>query len=145
MLRLAHKLQARELSAVTLVRSDATAIPSRQLRGCRAIGFGIRNVADPVCALRIARARRAAGWRSEFGQPRIPNLRNLCGYFRYVMPAIDALSPGTSAYSYLPASVRAFPPPPEFADIIAATGSGRTVLCRSASSTSSWRSMTEHL
>lgn len=129
MLRLGlRKLRARELGAVTLVRGDATAIPVRDgSADAVTIGFGIRNVADPTCALfEIARALKPGGRLAilEFGQPRIPGLRNLYAwYFRYVLPAIGRLiSKHESAYSYLPASVGAFPPPPEFADIIAATG-----------------------
>lgn len=123
-----RKLQSRELDAVTLVRGDATAIPVRDgSADAVTIGFGIRNVADPTCALfEIARALKPGGRLAilEFGQPRIPGLRNLYAwYFRYVLPAIGRLvSRHESAYSYLPASVGAFPPPPEFADIIAATG-----------------------
>ena len=60
----------------------------------------------------------------EFGQPAIPGIRSLYSwYFRYVLPAIGRLvSKHNSAYSYLPASVGTFPPPQEFAGIIARAG-----------------------
>ncbi len=123
------KLRERRLDRVIgLVRGDATAIPVRDASAdAVTIGFGIRNVADPTCALfEIARALKPGGRLAilEFGQPRVPGLRNLYAwYFRYVLPAIGRLiSKHESAYSYLPASVGAFPPPAEFADIIAATG-----------------------
>jgi demethylmenaquinone methyltransferase/2-methoxy-6-polyprenyl-1,4-benzoquinol methylase len=130
MLRLGlDKLRTKQLDgAVTLVRGDATAIPVRDgSADAVTIGFGIRNVADPTCALfEIARALKPGGRLAilEFGQPRIPGLRNLYAwYFRFVLPAIGRLvSKHESAYSYLPASVGAFPAPPQFAEIIAATG-----------------------
>ena len=60
----------------------------------------------------------------EFGQPRIPGIRTLYSwYFRYLLPLVGRLvSKHQSAYSYLPASVGTFPPPAEFARILAATG-----------------------
>ncbi len=133
MLQLAgRKVRERRLdAAVSLVRGDATAIPVRDgTADAVTIGFGIRNVADPGGALfEIARALKPGGRLAilEFGQPRVPGLRNLYAwYFRYVLPAIGrVISKHDSAYSYLPASVGAFPPPAEFADIIAATGFSR--------------------
>jgi demethylmenaquinone methyltransferase/2-methoxy-6-polyprenyl-1,4-benzoquinol methylase len=78
------------------------------------IAFGIRNVADPVKALReFARVLRPGGRLVvlEFDQPRIPLMRwvnNL--YCRRIMPltatAISADKSG--AYKYLPASVGTF-------------------------------------
>lgn len=114
--------------AVRLVRGDATAIPLADA-SCAAvtIGFGIRNVADPAAALReIARVLRPGGQLAilEFGQPRVPGINTLYAwYFRYLLPLVGRLvSRHRSAYSYLPASVGAFPPPPEFARLIAVTG-----------------------
>ena len=113
---------------IRLVRGDATRVPVASAT-CDAatIAFGIRNVAEPERALaEIARVLRPHGRLAilEFGQPRIPGLRSLYSwYFRYVLPAIGRLvSKHTSAYSYLPASVGTFPPPDEFAGIIARHG-----------------------
>jgi demethylmenaquinone methyltransferase/2-methoxy-6-polyprenyl-1,4-benzoquinol methylase len=113
---------------VRLVRGDATRIPVASAT-CDAatIAFGIRNVAEPELALaEIARVLRSNGRLAilEFGQPRIPGVRSLYAwYFRHVLPAIGRLvSKHTSAYSYLPASVGTFPPPDEFAGIIAKYG-----------------------
>ena len=113
---------------VRLVRGDATRIPvaSATCDGAT-IAFGIRNVAEPELALaEIARVLRPNGRLAilEFGQPRIPGVRSLYAwYFRYVLPAIGRMvSKHTSAYSYLPASVGTFPPPDEFAGIIARHG-----------------------
>lgn len=126
MLRLGlGKVAALDLaSAIRLVRGDATCLPLANA-SCDAatIAFGIRNVARPEQALaEIARVLRPRGRLAilEFGQPRIPGIRTLYAwYFRYVLPAIGRLvSKHNSAYSYLPASVGAFPPPAEFAGII---------------------------
>jgi demethylmenaquinone methyltransferase / 2-methoxy-6-polyprenyl-1,4-benzoquinol methylase len=113
---------------IHLVRGDAACIPLPD-GSCDAatIAFGIRNVADPERALaEIARVLRPSGRLAilEFGQPAIPGIRRLYSwYFRYVLPAVGrVVSKHTSAYSYLPASVGTFPPPPEFARTIARHG-----------------------
>jgi demethylmenaquinone methyltransferase / 2-methoxy-6-polyprenyl-1,4-benzoquinol methylase len=113
---------------IRLVRGDATRIPIGDT-ACDAatIAFGIRNVAEPERALaELSRVLRPRGRLAilEFGQPRIPGIRTCYSwYFRYLLPAIGRLvSKHSSAYSYLPASVGAFPPPAEFAAIIARHG-----------------------
>jgi demethylmenaquinone methyltransferase / 2-methoxy-6-polyprenyl-1,4-benzoquinol methylase len=113
---------------IQLVRGDASCVPaaSQSVDGVT-IGFGIRNVAEPGEALaEIARVLRPGGRLAilEFGEPRIPGIRTLYRwYFRYLLPLVGRLvSRHRSAYSYLPASVGAFPPPPEFARRIAAAG-----------------------
>ncbi len=130
MLALAHrKVAAARLNGVVrLVRGDATRIPLADA-SCDAatVGFGIRNVADPAAALaEIARVLRPGARLAvlEFGQPRIPGLRTLYAwYFKYLLPLVGRLvSRHGSAYSYLPASVGTFPPPTEFARMVAATG-----------------------
>jgi demethylmenaquinone methyltransferase / 2-methoxy-6-polyprenyl-1,4-benzoquinol methylase len=113
---------------IQLVRGDASQIPAASGSvDAVTIGFGIRNVADPGAALlEIARVLRPGGRLAilEFGEPRIPGVRTLYRwYFRYLLPLVGRLvSRHQSAYSYLPASVGAFPPPPEFARRIAAAG-----------------------
>ena len=114
--------------SIRLVRGDATRIPVGSAT-CDAatIAFGIRNVSEPERALaEIARVLRPRGRLAilEFGQPAIPGIRSLYSwYFRYVLPAVGRLvSKHNSAYSYLPASVGTFPPPQEFAGIIARQG-----------------------
>jgi demethylmenaquinone methyltransferase/2-methoxy-6-polyprenyl-1,4-benzoquinol methylase len=113
---------------IHLVRGDAACIPLPD-GSCDAatIAFGIRNVAEPERALaEIARVLRPSGRLAilEFGQPAIPGIRRLYSwYFRYLLPAVGrVVSKHTSAYSYLPASVGTFPPPPEFARTIARHG-----------------------
>ena len=114
--------------SIQLVRGDATRIPVASAT-CDAtmIAFGIRNVSEPERALaEIARVLRPRGRLAilEFGQPAIPGIRSLYSwYFRYVLPAVGRLvSKHNSAYSYLPASVGTFPPPQEFAQIVARQG-----------------------
>jgi demethylmenaquinone methyltransferase / 2-methoxy-6-polyprenyl-1,4-benzoquinol methylase len=114
--------------AIRLVRGDATRLPLAAA-SCDAatIAFGIRNVAEPERALtEIARVLRPGGRLAilEFGQPAIPGIRTLYSwYFRYLLPALGRLvSKHTSAYSYLPASVGAFPPPAEFCEVITRQG-----------------------
>jgi demethylmenaquinone methyltransferase / 2-methoxy-6-polyprenyl-1,4-benzoquinol methylase len=113
---------------IRLIRGDATSIPLGNA-ACDAatIAFGIRNVAEPERAL--AELSRVLGPRGrlailEFGQPRIPGIRTCYSwYFRYLLPAVGRLvSRHSSAYSYLPASVGAFPPPVEFVEVIARHG-----------------------
>jgi demethylmenaquinone methyltransferase/2-methoxy-6-polyprenyl-1,4-benzoquinol methylase len=124
-----QKLVAGGLSRVIrLIRGDATSLPLAD-GSCDAamIAFGIRNVAEPEEALaEIARVVRPGGRLAilEFGEPRIPGIRTLYSwYFRYVLPRVGRrVSKHDSAYSYLPASVGQFPPPPEFARVIEARG-----------------------
>jgi len=130
MLRLGlAKVTSQGLSGrIRLIRGDATRIPvATATCDAATIAFGIRNVAEPEQALAdIARVLRPNGRLAilEFGQPGIPGIRSLYSwYFRYVLPTIGKLvSKHASAYSYLPASVGTFPPPDEFAGIIARHG-----------------------
>ena len=130
MLRLASiKVSGASLQRrIRLVRGDATRIPlPDDCCDAATIAFGIRNVAQPDRALaELARVIRPGGRLAilEFGEPRIPGIRTLYSwYFRYVLPLVGRLvSKHQSAYSYLPASVGAFPPPTEFSRMLAATG-----------------------
>jgi demethylmenaquinone methyltransferase/2-methoxy-6-polyprenyl-1,4-benzoquinol methylase len=113
---------------VRLVRADATTIPLASA-SCDAatIAFGIRNVEQPEHALgEISRVLRPGGRLVilEFGQPRIPGIRTLyTWYFRYLLPLVGRfVSKHQSAYSYLPASVGAFPSPAEFSSLIQSHG-----------------------
>ena len=90
------------------------------------IAFGIRNVDDPVQALReMARVVRPGGRVVvlEFGQP-----TGLIGvpyrfYSRYVMPAVGGwLSGNREAYTYLPETSAVFPAGEAFLELMDRTG-----------------------
>ena len=116
--------------AIALIRGDAMRIPLRDgSTDAATIGFGIRNVEQPASACReIARVLRPGGTLVilEFSLPRSPALRNFyLWYFRRVLPLIGrVVSNHPSAYTYLPASVEAFPSPEEFAQQLRDAGFG---------------------
>ena len=117
-------------SAITLIRGDAMRIPlCDESVDATTIGFGIRNVEQPAAACReIARVLRPGGTLVilEFSLPRSAALRNFyLWYFRKILPLIGRLiSKHPSAYTYLPASVEAFPPPDAFAQQLRDAGFG---------------------
>lgn len=119
---------AGEDGRVTLLRGDATHLPVRAGSADAAtVAFGIRNVERPdLACIEMARALRPGGRLAilEFGVPRIWGISTLyLWYFKYLLPAVGRMVSGhTAAYSYLPASVGAFPPPPEFMRILERSG-----------------------
>ena len=118
--------------AVDLIRGDAMRIPLRDASvDATTIGFGIRNVEQPAAACReIARVLRPGGTLVilEFSLPRAPALRSFyLWYFRKILPLIGRMiSKHKSAYTYLPASVEAFPSPDEFVQQLRDAGFGTT-------------------
>ena len=116
---------------ILLVRGDAVRIPlAASACDAATMAFGIRNVAEPRRALdELARVLRPGARLAilEFGHPRLPGVRTLYDwYFRYLLPLVGRMvSKHRSAYSYLPASVGAFPPPPEFAALLERHGFAR--------------------
>lgn len=115
-------------SRIHLVRGDATRMPvPADSFECATVGFGIRNVADPLEACReFHRAVRPGGRLAvlEFGTPTAPGLRQAYRwYFRHVLPRIGRLvSRHDAAYSYLPASVSDFPSGDAFVAILRQAG-----------------------
>ena len=94
--------------------ADALALPYPDASfDVASIGFGIRNVDDPVRCLReMARVVRPGGRVVvlEFGQPRGPFGALFRVYSRQVMPALGGLLTGNrAAYEYLPRTAAAFP------------------------------------
>ena len=125
---LAKVRRAGEGAGIDLVRGDATRLPVRS-GGVDAatVAFGIRNVQRPdVACAEMARALKPGGRLAilEFGVPRIPGIRTLYRwYFTHLLPLVGrAVSGHQAAYSYLPASVGAFPPPAEFMTILRQAG-----------------------
>ena len=113
---------------VRLVRGDAMTIPVRdEWADGATIGFGIRNVLDPIVSLHeLARVIKPGGTLAilEFGEPVVPGVRAVYNwYFQQVLPRLGRLvSHHDSAYSYLPASVGSFPRPETFAAMISSQG-----------------------
>jgi demethylmenaquinone methyltransferase / 2-methoxy-6-polyprenyl-1,4-benzoquinol methylase len=119
---------AKEDQRVVLVRGDAMCLPVRSASADAAtVAFGIRNVQspEPACA-EMARALRPGGRLAilEFAVPTLPGLSAAYRwYFAKVLPRIGRLISGhTGAYTYLPNSVGAFPPPSEFVTILRRSG-----------------------
>jgi demethylmenaquinone methyltransferase/2-methoxy-6-polyprenyl-1,4-benzoquinol methylase len=102
------------------------------------VAFGLRNVADTLAGLReMARVCRPGGTVAvlEFSTPRLWPLRPFyLWYFRTILPLIGRWVSRSSdfAYSYLPASVAAFPEREALAAIFAEAGLTGTT----------WRSLT---
>jgi len=113
---------------IALVRGDAMRIPVPDgVADAATVAFGVRNVQKTDVAVQeLARVLRPGGRLAilEFSIPRIPGLAALYRwYFSRVLPLIGrAISGHSGAYSYLPASVGAFPPPDEFVTLLRHSG-----------------------
>ena len=123
-------LRAGAARDVPKVAGDAMALPlaDGSVDGV-VISFGLRNVADPVAALReFARVTRPGGRLvvCEFSSPVWQPFRTV--YTEYLMRALPviarAVSSNPEAYVYLAESIRAWPPQPELARWLQQAGWG---------------------
>lgn len=110
---------AREKTAgsrpIPFVQGDATGVPFPDASfDAVTIAFGLRNLSSVESGLGEIRRLLRSGGRAvilEFSKPVVPLFREAFNfYFAHVLPRIGGLVSGSSgAYSYLPASVKAFP------------------------------------
>jgi demethylmenaquinone methyltransferase/2-methoxy-6-polyprenyl-1,4-benzoquinol methylase len=105
---------------ITFEQADVTALqyPDKQF-DITSISFGIRNVSDPVKALKeMARVTKSGGkvMVLEFGQVNVPVIGTLYNYYsQNILPKIGGLVTGQKdAYEYLQKSSAAFPCREEF-------------------------------
>ncbi len=125
-----EKAAARAASGVRFEWADALSLPYDAGRfDAVTVGFGIRNLADLDRGLReMARVLRPGGRLVvlEITQPTRPPLSTFYSlWFDRVVPLLGSLSSEPEAYSYLPESVRSFPPPRELAAMMDTAGFGQ--------------------
>ncbi len=122
-----EKLARRGHTQVELRAGSAEALPiaDDSLDGL-SIAFGIRNVADRRRALaEMARVVRPDGRIAilELGEPRNGPLACLARFhIHHLVPRLGAWLSGAAEYRYLQRSIAAFPPPTEFAALMAECG-----------------------
>jgi demethylmenaquinone methyltransferase/2-methoxy-6-polyprenyl-1,4-benzoquinol methylase len=121
---------------VTFIEGNAEALP---LRDCSydavTIAFGIRNVPRIAAALAEAYRVLRAGGRFlclEFSAADVPGFDALYDFYSFnVIPALGgAVTGDAGAYRYLVESIRRFPPPDAFAQMLRTAGFARVSFVR---------------
>ena len=138
MLRVGAERAARSRAGdrLTFIEGNAEALPLADSRfDAYTIAFGIRNVPRIEQALSEAHRVLKRGGRFlclEFSRVDLPGLDHVYdAYSSAVIPAMGKIVAGDGApYRYLVESIRKFPPPERFADMIAAAGFARVAFTR---------------
>jgi demethylmenaquinone methyltransferase / 2-methoxy-6-polyprenyl-1,4-benzoquinol methylase len=118
----------RKEPTIEWVRGDVLALPFDDGSfEAATVGFGVRNVDDLEAGLRELRRVLRPGGR--LGILEITTPRGVLApfyrlWFDRVIPLLGKVLPGGDAYTYLPASVRRFPPPEELASLLRRCGFG---------------------
>ncbi len=116
----------RKAPDVAFIEGDVLALPFQDASfDVAVVGFGIRNVADLEAGLRELRRVLRPGGR--LGILEITTPRGVLApfyrvWFDRIVPFLGRVLPGGEAYTYLPASVRRFPPPDDLAALFVANG-----------------------
>jgi demethylmenaquinone methyltransferase/2-methoxy-6-polyprenyl-1,4-benzoquinol methylase len=116
----------RKDASIEWVQGDALALPFADASfDAATVGFGVRNVADLEAGLR--ELRRVLRARGRLGILEITTPRGLLApfyrvWFDRVVPRLGKVLPGGDAYTYLPASVRRFPPSDELKALLERSG-----------------------
>jgi demethylmenaquinone methyltransferase/2-methoxy-6-polyprenyl-1,4-benzoquinol methylase len=118
----------RKSDGVEWLRGDALALPFADGSfDAITVGFGVRNLDDLGLGLAEFRRVLRPGGRLavlEITRPSGPLTPFYRLWFDWLVPLGGKLLPGGSAYTYLPASVRRFPGPAEFATLMRGAGFG---------------------
>ena len=124
-----RKVAARRVDGqIALVRGNALALPYPDASFAAVVSaFTLRNLADPLQALAEMRRVVVPGGCVlclELAQPTAPGFCTLFRfYFTHLVPILGALvARSRAAYTYLPASVEAFPPPATLAQAMIDAG-----------------------
>jgi demethylmenaquinone methyltransferase/2-methoxy-6-polyprenyl-1,4-benzoquinol methylase len=112
--------------AIEWVQGDVLALPFADASfDAATVGFGVRNVESLEGGFVELRRVLRSGGRLGILEITMPRGR-LAPFYRVwfdrVVPALGKVLPGGAAYTYLPASVRRFPPPDELAALLERCG-----------------------